>query len=31
LLDSVHAGDKVAFTVNDANGKKTITKIDRQK
>ena len=31
LLDSVHAGDKVAVTVNDANGKKTITKIDKQK
>jgi hypothetical protein len=31
LLDSVHAGDKVAFTVNDAKGKKTITKIDKEK
>ena len=31
LLDSVHAGDKVTFTVNAINGKKTITKIDREK
>ena len=30
LLDTVHAGDKVAFTVSEAGGKKTITKIDRQ-
>ncbi|MBU6416127.1 MAG: copper-binding protein [Xanthomonadaceae bacterium] len=31
LLDSVHAGDKVKFDFNDANGKKTITKIERDK
>jgi hypothetical protein len=31
LLDSVHAGDRVTFTVNDAGGKKTITKIEREK
>jgi hypothetical protein len=30
MLDSVHAGDSVKFTVNDAGGKKTITKIERQ-
>jgi Copper binding periplasmic protein CusF len=30
LLDSVHAGDRVSFTVNDADGKKTITKIEKQ-
>jgi hypothetical protein len=30
LLDSVHAGDSVKFTVTDANGKKTITKIERE-
>jgi copper binding protein CusF len=31
LLDSVHAGDRVSFTVNDNGGKKTITKIEREK
>jgi hypothetical protein len=31
LLDSVHAGDRVTFTVSDAAGKKTITKIEREK
>ncbi len=31
LLDSVHAGDKVTFTVSESGGKKTITKIDREK
>jgi hypothetical protein len=31
LLDSVHAGDSVKFTVSDAGGKKTITKIEREK
>ena len=31
LLDGVHAGDRVTFTVNEAGGKKTITKIERQK
>ena len=30
VLDSVHAGDSVKFTVSDAVGKKTITKIERQ-
>lgn len=30
LLDSVHAGDRVTFTVNEAGGKKTVTKIERQ-
>jgi hypothetical protein len=30
LLDGVHAGDRVKFTVSDANGKKTITKIERE-
>jgi Cu/Ag efflux protein CusF len=28
LLDTVHAGDKVAFSVSEVGGKKTITKID---
>ena len=31
LLDEVHAGDRVTFSVTDANGIKTITKIERQK
>jgi len=31
LLDKVHAGDSIKFTVNDAGGKKTITKIEREK
>jgi hypothetical protein len=30
LLDSVHAGDRIAFTSSEAGGKKTITKIERQ-
>jgi hypothetical protein len=30
MLDSVHAGDRIAFTVSDTGGNKTITKIDRQ-
>jgi Cu/Ag efflux protein CusF len=30
LLDTVHAGDKVSFTVNDVGGKKTITKLEQQ-
>jgi hypothetical protein len=30
MLDSVHAGDRVKFTVGDKGGKKTITKIERQ-
>ena len=28
LLDTVHAGDKIAFSVSEIDGKKTITKID---
>ncbi|MGN6115654.1 MAG: hypothetical protein ACTHN2_09065 [Nitrobacter sp.] len=28
LIDSVHAGDKIKFSVADTDGKKTITKID---
>jgi Cu/Ag efflux protein CusF len=31
LLDSVHAGDRVTFTTSEAGGKKTITKIEREK
>ena len=31
LLDSVHAGDRVNFTVSDVGGKKTTTKIEREK
>jgi hypothetical protein len=30
LLDSVHAGDRISFTVSENGGKKTITKIERQ-
>jgi Copper binding periplasmic protein CusF len=30
MLDTVHAGDRIAFTVSDSGGKKTITKIDKQ-
>jgi len=30
MLDTLHAGDKVTFTVSEAAGKKTITKIDVQ-
>jgi len=28
LIDGVHAGDKVKFSVSESNGTKTITKID---
>jgi Copper binding periplasmic protein CusF len=28
LLDTVHAGDRVAFSVSEVGGNKTITKID---
>lgn len=31
LLDSVHAGDRVTYSVTDTGGVKTITKLDRQK
>jgi Cu/Ag efflux protein CusF len=30
LLDTVHAGDKVAFSASEVDGKKTITKIDQK-
>jgi len=30
LLDTVHVGDKVSVSVTDADGKKTITKIEQQ-
>jgi Cu/Ag efflux protein CusF len=30
LLNTVHAGDRVRFSVNDTDGKKTITKIEQQ-
>ena len=30
LLDTVHAGDRIAFSVSEVGGKKTITKIDQQ-
>jgi hypothetical protein len=30
LLDNVHAGDRIGFTVSETGGNKTITKIDRQ-
>jgi hypothetical protein len=30
MLDSVHAGDRVKFTIGENAGKKTITKIERQ-
>jgi Cu/Ag efflux protein CusF len=30
LLDTVHAGDRIAFAVSETGGKKTITKIDKQ-
>jgi Cu/Ag efflux protein CusF len=29
MLENVHAGDKVTYSVSDSGGKKTITKIDR--
>ena len=31
LLDAVHAGDRVTYTVAETGGAKTITKLDRQK
>ena len=31
LLDTVHAGDRVTFSVTNTNGSKTITRIERQK
>jgi hypothetical protein len=31
LLDAVHAGDRVTYTVAETGGVKTITKLDRQK
>ena len=31
LLESVHAGDRVTYSVTDSNGTKTITKLERQK
>ena len=30
VLDRLHAGDKVTFSVSDIGGKKTITKIENQ-
>jgi Cu/Ag efflux protein CusF len=30
LLDNLHAGDRVNFSVNDNNGVKTVTKLQRQ-
>jgi Copper binding periplasmic protein CusF len=30
LLDNVHAGDRIGFTVSETGGNKTITKIDKQ-
>jgi hypothetical protein len=30
MLDAVHAGDRIAFTVSETGGNKTITKIDKQ-
>jgi hypothetical protein len=30
MLDAVHAGDKVSFSVTETNGTKTITKLERQ-
>jgi Copper binding periplasmic protein CusF len=29
-LDALHAGDRVSYSVSEAGGTKTITKIDRQ-
>jgi Cu/Ag efflux protein CusF len=31
LLEPVHAGDKVTFSIGETGGSKTITKIQRQK
>lgn len=30
MLDTVHAGDKVKFTVSDTDGTKSITKLEKQ-
>ena len=30
MLNTVHAGDRVTFTVNEAGGTKTITKLEKQ-
>jgi Cu/Ag efflux protein CusF len=30
LLDKLHAGDKISFSVSESGGKKTITKIEPQ-
>jgi Cu/Ag efflux protein CusF len=30
-LDNVHVGDKVAYTVTDKGGVKTVTKLEKQK
>ncbi len=30
-LDGVHVGDKVAYTVTEAGGVKTVTKLEKQK
>lgn len=30
MLETLHAGDKVKYSVSEANGTKTIAKIDRQ-
>jgi hypothetical protein len=29
-LDTLHAGDKVTFSVSESGGKKTITKLEKQ-
>jgi Cu/Ag efflux protein CusF len=31
LLEKVHAGDRVSFSVTDTAGTKTVTQLDRQK
>ncbi len=31
LLDNVHVGDKVTYSVTENNGARTITRLDRQK
>ena len=30
MLDTVHAGNRITFSVSETGGKKTITKIDQQ-
>jgi hypothetical protein len=30
MLETVHAGDRITFSVSESGGKKTITKIDKQ-